>query len=143
MHTFENEEFTSFYDDGGNVYEDLHFKRCTFISSSISITEEPANRTTVRNVTLERCRVVGSALHCAVVEDVLVDGLEPSSRPFQSILDSAILPEWGNRATETVTIRVPSGRTVYEGRTAPQGGLVGGGDQTVITEVDRAWEVGP
>lgn len=45
MRTFENEEFTSFYDDGGNVYEGLHFKKCTFISSSISITYDPANRT--------------------------------------------------------------------------------------------------
>ena len=78
MRTFENEEFTAFYDRGGNVYEDLHFKKCTFISSSISITYDPANRTTVRNVTLERCRVVGSALDCAVVEDVLVDGLQTS-----------------------------------------------------------------
>jgi hypothetical protein len=78
MRTFENEEFTAFYDRGGNVYEDLHFKRCTFVSSSISITEDPANRTTVRNVTLERCRVVGSAVDCAVVEDVLVDGLQTS-----------------------------------------------------------------
>lgn len=78
MRTFENEEFTSFYDDGGNVYEDLHFRKCTFISSSVSITYDPANRTTVRNVTLERCRVVGSSLRCAVVEDVLVDGLQTS-----------------------------------------------------------------
>ena len=78
MRTFENDEFTAFYDRGGNVYEDLHFKKCTFISSSISITYDPANRTTVRNVTLERCRVVGSALDCAVVEHVLVDGLQTS-----------------------------------------------------------------
>jgi hypothetical protein len=78
MRTFENEEFTSVYDRGGNVYEGLHFRKCTFVSSGISITEEPANRTTVRDVTLERCRVVGSLLGCAVVEDVLVDGLQTS-----------------------------------------------------------------
>jgi hypothetical protein len=78
MRTFENEEFTAFHDRGGNVYEDIHFKRCTFISSSVSITYDPANRSTVRNVTLERCRVVGSSLRCAVVEDVLVDGLQTS-----------------------------------------------------------------
>ena len=68
---------------------------------------------------------------------------EPSSGPVQSIIDSAILPQWGNRATDTVTIRVPAGTTVYEGPTAPQGGLAGGGDQTVIPKVDPAWEVGP
>jgi hypothetical protein len=67
---------------------------------------------------------------------------EPSAGPFQSILDSAILPEWGNRAEHTVAIRVPAGTTVYEGPTAPQGGLVGGGDQTVIPHVKEAWEVG-
>jgi hypothetical protein len=38
---------------------------CTFVSSSVAITYDPANRTTVRNVTLERCRVVGSSLRCA------------------------------------------------------------------------------
>lgn len=78
MRTFENEEFTAFQDRGGNVYEDLHFRKCTFVSSSVSITYDAANRTTVRNVTLERCRVVGSSLSCAVVEDVLVDGLQTS-----------------------------------------------------------------
>jgi hypothetical protein len=78
MRTFENAEFTAFHDRGGNVYEGLHFKKCTFISSSVSITYDPANRTTVRDVTLERCQVVGSSLRCAVVEDVLVDGLKTS-----------------------------------------------------------------
>jgi hypothetical protein len=66
MRRFENEEFTAFHDRGGHVYEGLHFKRCTFVSSSVSITYDPANRTTVRNVTLEGCRVVGSSLRCAV-----------------------------------------------------------------------------
>jgi hypothetical protein len=68
---------------------------------------------------------------------------EPSSGPFQSMLDSAILPEWGNRAEHTVAIRVPAGTTVYEGPTAPQRAMLGGGDQTVIPKVDPAWEVGP
>jgi hypothetical protein len=68
---------------------------------------------------------------------------EPSSGPFQSMLDGAILPEWGNRATETVVIRVPAGETVFEGTTAPQRAMVGGGDQVVIRRVDPAWEVGP
>jgi filamentous hemagglutinin len=38
---------------------------------------------------------------------------------------------------------VPAGTTVYEGPTAPQGGLVGGGDQTVIPDVNPAWVVEP
>ena len=78
MRTFENEEFTAFHDVGGNVYEDLVFRKCTFISLAVSVTYDPANRTTARNVTLERCRVQGSSLRCAVVEDVLVDGLQTS-----------------------------------------------------------------
>lgn len=66
---------------------------------------------------------------------------EPSSGPFQSMLDNAILPEWGNRATETSVIRVPAGTTVFEGPAGPQGNLLGGANQTVIPKVDPSWEV--
>jgi len=78
MRVIENQDFTAFYDDGGCLYEVLVFRKCKFISSAISIARDPANRSVVRNVTLERCRRQGSALHCAVIEDVLVDGLQTS-----------------------------------------------------------------
>jgi hypothetical protein len=38
-------------------------------------------------------------------------------------------------------IRVPAGTTIYEGFAAPQGGLVGGGSQVFIKNVDPSWIV--
>jgi hypothetical protein len=108
MRTFENEEFTSVYDRGGNVYEGLHFRKCTFVSSGVSITEEPGNRTTVRDVTLERCRVVGSLLGCAVVEEVLVDGLQTSD----------LHHSWG-ALFKHVTLRGKIGRLLVTGLVGP------------------------
>ena len=67
---------------------------------------------------------------------------EPSLGPTQSMLDSAILPEWGNTATESVTIRVPAGQTVFEGPAGPQRSMLGGGDQVLIPRVDPDWETG-
>lgn len=109
MRVFENQEFTSFYDRGGNLYEDLLFRKCKFISSSVSITEDVARRSTVRNVTLERCRVVGSALECAVVEDVLVDGLQTSD----------LHQAWG-AVFKHVTLRGKIGRLMTIPRLGPR-----------------------
>jgi len=71
----------------------------------------------------------------------------PSHGPLQSILDNALLPEWGNSATHTVRIEVPAGHTIFEGPSAPQhgkfGSLLGGGDQVVIQHVDPSWEIRP
>ena len=74
--TIENQEFVQAYDNGGHVYEDLVLRKCKFLSSGVSLAKDPAQRSVVRNVTLERCRVQRSSLGCAVVEDVLVDGLQ-------------------------------------------------------------------
>ena len=76
---FEDETFVQFYDDGGSEFSDLVFRRCKFISSAISITMDPRNRSTVRSVRLENCSVQGCALDCAIVEDVVVDGLKTSA----------------------------------------------------------------
>ena len=61
--------------------------------------------------------------------------------PVQSIIDSALEPKWGNTATKVVQIEVPKGTTIYEGIAAAQSGLVGGGNQVFIREVDKAWIV--
>jgi RHS repeat-associated protein len=63
---------------------------------------------------------------------------EPSG-PVQSIIDSALNPKWGNKATSVIKIKVPKGTTIYEGVAAPQGGLVGGGNQVVIKKVEESW----
>lgn len=66
----------------------------------------------------------------------------PPGGPVQSIIDSALTPAWGNNATSWVQIRVPAGTTLYEGSTAAQGGLVGGGSQVIVPHVDPTWIVG-
>ena len=76
MRVFEKEEFRSFYDDGGQVFQDLEFRRCHFVSSAISITKDPRLRSTVRNVKLINCQQHGCAIDTAVLEDVLIDGLK-------------------------------------------------------------------
>ncbi|MGB3410171.1 MAG: hypothetical protein WBA45_03155 [Microthrixaceae bacterium] len=61
--------------------------------------------------------------------------------PTQSIIDNALDPAWGNRATSWVEVRVPAGTTFSEGPAAAQRGLVGGGNQVVLPWVDDAWVV--
>ena len=61
--------------------------------------------------------------------------------PVQAIIDSALNPQWGNPATNVAVIRVPAGTTIYEGTAAAQGGLVGGGSQVFIPNVNPAWLV--
>jgi len=63
----------------------------------------------------------------------------PPSGPVQSIVDSALDRQWGNTATQVVKVEVPAGTTIYEGPAAAQGGLVGGGDQVYIENVDPSW----
>ena len=66
----------------------------------------------------------------------------PSTGPIQSIIDSGLNPQWGNTATNIVKIEVPSGTKFYQGIAAPQGGLVGGGNQVLFPrgfKVDPAW----
>lgn len=61
--------------------------------------------------------------------------------PTQSIIDNALDPAWGNRATNWVEVQVPAGTTFYEGAAAAQRGLVGGGNQVFLPWVDDAWVV--
>lgn len=64
------------------------------------------------------------------------------SGPIQSIIDSALNPEWGNTAINIVKIKVPSGTKFYEGVAAQQRGLVGGGNQVLLPKglkIDSSW----
>jgi hypothetical protein len=54
--------------------------------------------------------------------------------PLQSVIDSALDQSWGNTATTTITRTFPSGTQIFEGSAAPQGGLVGGGNQIYIPQ---------
>ena len=59
--------------------------------------------------------------------------------PLQSQIDLAILSAWGNTATRVTTIRVPPGTLLFDGFAAGQGGLLGGGSQVVIPNVNPSW----
>lgn len=65
--------------------------------------------------------------------------------PLQSQLDSALVPGWGNTATNTASMSVPRGVTIYEGFAGPQstgvGQLIGGGSQVYIPRknVNPGW----
>lgn len=50
-------------------------------------------------------------------------------------------PAWGNTAINVVKTQVPSGIRIFEGVAAPQGGLVGGGNQVFIQNVNPSWIV--
>ncbi len=70
------------------------------------------------------------------------------SGPLQSKMDSALLSEWGNTATNTATITVPKGTTIFEGFAGSQIGkqnpyenVMGGGNQIYIPKVDPNWLV--
>ncbi|MGO6697898.1 hemagglutinin repeat-containing protein [Rhizobium ruizarguesonis] len=65
----------------------------------------------------------------------------PPAGPVQAIIDSALYPQWGNTATNVVKIQVPVGTKFFEGIAAPQGGLVGGGNQVFFKDVkiDPKW----
>jgi filamentous hemagglutinin len=62
--------------------------------------------------------------------------------PLQSVIDSALDQNWGNSATNVFTATVPAGTTIYQGLAAPQRGLVGGGVQIYIPQVNPSWIIG-
>ena len=92
---------------------------------------------TFRSATYE-----GSALsETTTLYRVIGDGGNPNGAfwtrvqpagPLQSVIDSALDQSWGNSATTTITRTFPAGTQIFEGAAAPQGGLVGGGNQIYI-----------
>jgi YD repeat-containing protein len=57
-------------------------------------------------------------------------------------MDSALLPKWGNSATEWTAIRVPAGNRLYVGEVGTQGGIYVGGTPQVLVEggAQSAWK---
>jgi len=84
MNLFNNQEFSNFYDrNSGCLFQDLEFRNCQFISSSLSITRNPKRRSTVRNVRVVQCEEIGCSIDTAIIEDTIIDGLKTSDL-FQS-----------------------------------------------------------
>ena len=63
------------------------------------------------------------------------------TKSTSAIIGNAIPTEYGNHADQMVKIRVPKGQTIYEGKSAAHGGLVGGDDQVFLKNVDLSWEI--
>jgi hypothetical protein len=64
---------------------------------------------------------------------------QSAAGPLQAQIDLALLPQWGNTAQRVTRIGVPAGTTIFEGFAEAQGGLVGGGSQVLIPNVDPSW----
>jgi hypothetical protein len=109
MQLFEKQEFARFYDqDSGRTFSGIEFRKCSFLSSSVSITRDPKLRSTVRDVKLIQCEQRGCALNAAIVEDVLVDGFKTNGL-FQT---------WG-AVFKHVTLRGKIGRVMISPYVAP------------------------
>ena len=109
MRVFERQEFDSFYDnDSARVFSDIEFRRCTFVSCAISITNDPALRSTIRNVKLLNCETYGCSLDPAIVEDVTVDGLKTHG----------LRQTWG-AVFKHVTLRGKIGRLMFSPAVSP------------------------
>jgi filamentous hemagglutinin len=65
----------------------------------------------------------------------------PPTGALRSRIDLALNPQWGNTASQVVRIDVPAGVKMYEGYAASQAGLVGGGTQVFIPNVNPLWIV--
>lgn len=109
MRVFENQEFNFLTDrDSAAVFADLEFRNCHFRSGAISITLDPKLRSTVLNAKIINCQNTGGSIRCAVVENVVVDGLR-TSRLFQS---------W-SAVFRHVTLRGKIGRIMFSHLVAP------------------------
>jgi hypothetical protein len=74
---FRNQEFRSVYDrDSSRVFEGYEFEECHFVSCALSITLDPAKRTTIRYATLQNCEVRGCSMWAAILEEVVVNGFK-------------------------------------------------------------------
>jgi hypothetical protein len=74
---FENQDFRLNSDrDAGRVFEDLEFHRCRFISGHLSAAQRPELRSTARRIRITDCEWYGAGIGSAILEDVVVDGLE-------------------------------------------------------------------
>ena len=109
MRVVERQEFDSFYDhDSARLFSDIEFRRCTFVSCAISITGDPALRSTIRNVKLFNCETYGCQLDTAIVEDVTVDGLKTHG----------LRQTWG-AVFKHVTLRGKIGRLMFSPAVSP------------------------
>jgi hypothetical protein len=77
MTLFEKQEFSNWSDrDSGRIFEDVVFRRCSFVNSGVSITRDISRRSTLRNIRLVDCEQRGCAIDAAILDGVEVSGLK-------------------------------------------------------------------
>lgn len=79
------------------------------------------------------------AEYVCINRDETTGYIRPAKKNRPPCPDLALDPKWGNTATNVAVIKVPAGTTIYQGFVAPQGGIVGGGIQVYIPEVNPLW----
>jgi hypothetical protein len=85
MQSFSKQTFVGWSgSDSANTYSDLEFHDCEFESCAISIARDPALRSTVRNVRLVRSSVYGCSVAGAILDNVIVDGLNTHGDTLQA-----------------------------------------------------------
>jgi hypothetical protein len=81
MRIFEQQTFDGLLDrDSAKTFSEMELRRCHFQSCVLSIADEPRNRSTVRNVRLVESSQLGCTVYGAIVDDVLVDGLNTNGQ---------------------------------------------------------------
>ncbi len=73
--TFQEQTFLGAHPVPGRVYDGLRFERCFFDNCGVTPNESGVERTCLRNIAVVDCRVWACHVYWAIVEDVLVDGL--------------------------------------------------------------------
>lgn len=74
---FKNETFRNFRDrESGAIFSDLEFRRCRFEVAGVSITLEPAKRSTFRRIKFVQCEQDKCIIWPGIIEDVVIDGLD-------------------------------------------------------------------
>lgn len=78
MKTYKNQVFTDLIDqDSFELFQNILFEKCEFKNCKLSQTENPENRSTVRNVEIEDCTMSNNCdTGCAIFENIEVDNLE-------------------------------------------------------------------
>ena len=79
MIEFADRHFVRLIDRGGTMYRSMRFSACVFDFCSLSENRHPSERSRVKDVELVMCRTQNhTAVGPAVLENILVDGLETS-----------------------------------------------------------------
>jgi hypothetical protein len=80
--------------DSGAQFRDIEFHNCYFQGCTLSVTLDPALRSTVENVRLINCSQRGCCVYGAIVRDAVVDRFNTNGQLFQTwgaVFDRVVL----------------------------------------------------